>query len=361
MGRTYLDIHDAGKNEVEEIFDTLPFDDRIKNAHFEYLRLTHRGHYNGVTILNDDRLMLDELEYTLFLHERVNAIVMLNDFVEQNGAQFLYVRIPSKLEDNSLLPLAFSDNSIIEDTTRLKELIAGSGVDVLDLRAEMKKDGVDFTSAFFRGDHHWTVDTALWAFGKIGEFANNVYGFNVNEMTWDPSQFKHIVYEDNFLGEESVAINALDNIEDIKVLVPKFHTDFVITDLRGYNYMQILDAGDFANVFVPYVNHEHVGRLVFGDSNRWFSGLTRYENVAATENKRVLLIADSMGIPLSSYFANAFTVVDKHYLESRANHRIWYAIENYGYDLVVYAVSDVVVTNEKIDEWHLDRLFLGHP
>jgi len=361
LGRTYLDFHSAVKIKIESIFIALPFDNSIKQAHFEYLRLTNRGHYNEVTLLNDGRFMLDTLNYSLFLHERADAIADLSDFSKHYGAQFIYVRIPSKLKDNSYLPLAFSDNYIIEGSNELMNLVNEFGVDIYDLRAEMEKDGVDFTTAFFRGDHHWTYETALWAFGKISGHLNTGYGFSVDEMTWDPRQFEHITYKNGFLGEESITINNLNNHEDITILVPKFNTDFVITDLKGYNYMAYLDSGRFADVFIPFVNDESINTIVFGDSNRWFFGYTRYENTAANENKNILLISDSMGIPLATYFANAFTRVDNIYMLSNTNHRVWDGIANYDYDLVIFAVSDVVTAGESTQDRTLDRFFLGYP
>jgi hypothetical protein len=359
LGRDYLDFHATVKTRIENIFDTLPFDRHIRQAHFDYLRATHRGHYNGVTFLNDGRLMLDTLEYSLFLHERTTGIAFLDEFAEENGASFLYVRIPNKLENNSFLPIAFSDNDIIEGSNRLMNHIRDFGIDVLDLRVEMERDGVDFTTAFYKGDHHWKTGTILWAFGKIAEFVNSEYNFNIGEMMWDPLQFEHITYENSFSGEESRAVNAVLNYEDITVMVPKFNTEFVITDLTGTNYMGRLDSGNFADVFVPWVNNEYNESLVFGDLNRWFDGFTRYENAAASEDKNVLLVMDSMGIPLATFFANAFTRVDNLYLQNGFNHRIWYAIENYGYDLIIFAVSDVVVADEDTADYRLDRLFLG--
>ena len=361
LGRAYLDFHADVKYRIESIFSPLPFDDDIKLAHFEYMKLTRRGHYNGVTFLNDGRFMLDTLGYTLFLNERADNIVTFNDVAERNGAQFLYVRIPSKLESNSLLPLTFSDNYIIEGSDALMNLVSEYGVDTLDLRAKMESDGMDYATSFFRGDHHWTIDKVLWAFGKISEHANNEYGFSINEMTWDPNQYGKFTFAGGFLGEESIAVNALDNYEDMNYLYPNFHTEFVITDLIGENYMAHLDSGNFVDVFIPQIKTGYTGRLTFGSSNQWSSGFTRYENSAAGEDKSVLLVMDSMGIPLATFFANAFTRVDNLYLQNGSNHRIWYAVENYNYDLVILAVSDVVVSGESTQIWHHDRLFLGYP
>jgi len=360
LSRTYLDVHAAIKSRITNIFTDMPFDSFMKQSFFDYLQLTFRRHYNGVTILNDNRFILDMIDINPYIYERADAISVLNDYAERHGAIFIYVRVPNKVENNSLLPIAFSDNTVIEDANTLMHLIQEYSVDTLDLREEMERSGTNFTTAFFRGDHHWTADTTLWAFGRIIDHINAGYGYNISEMACDPGQYEYITFEKAFLGEESRTINNVTNYEDMTVLIPKFHTEFTIIDLLESNYMVNLDSGSFIDVFVPWINYEQSNSLIYGDLNKWLSGFTRYENAAAKENKSVLLAADSMGIPLATYFANAFTRVDNLYIQNGVNHRLWSAIENYDYDIVIFALSDVVI-NDNAPYWVQDRIFLGYP
>ena len=360
-GNTYMDVHTNVKTRIESYFSALPFESYFMQSHYGYLRATNRGHFNGVTFLTDGRLMLDTLENRPFLYERADAILELRNYLNDEGIPFLYVRVPNKIQDNTLLPVAFSDNNIIANADFLFNMLDEYGVDTIDLRDEMIKDDIDFTSAFFQGDHHWTADTALWAFGKIANFANREYGFQIDEMTWDPRQYERVTFEQAFLGEESMAVHGLHRYEDITALYPRFHTELTVTDNYHGRYRHVEAMGSFADVFLPKINNEHDGIFNYLDLNVFFRSFMRYENAAASERKHVLLIVDSMGIPLSPYFSTAFGIVDDFYLAHGNNQRLWSAINQYDYDLVVFVLSDIVISNDNAPVFEHDRLFLGHP
>jgi hypothetical protein len=180
-------------------------------------------------------------------------------------------------------------------------------------------------------------------------------------MTWDPESYSAITKELSMLGEEAQAANAPHFYEDITILVPKFHTDFTVTDIRYYNYQHFVTAGSFTEVFTPRLLEEGHTTFDYSDLNRVHRYFNRYENTEARENRNVLLIMDSMGIPLATHFAVAFTVVDNHYLVHKTNHRIWPAIDMNDYDLVVFVLSDMVISSEDAYPFASDRLFLNRP
>jgi len=362
-GRSYLTTHNTIKTQIEGLFSTIPFDTFFKESFNKYLNITQRGHFNGVTFLTDGRLMFDTQDERVFLNQRADEITRLNDYLHDYETPFLYIRIPNKLQDNSLLPLALSDNHIINDGDRLVNILDGNGVDTLDLRVEMERDDVDFYSAFYNGDHHWTTDTALWALKKIGEYANREYGFNIDGKVWDIQQYEHFTFKQAFLGEESEIVYALSNFEDISFLVPKFFTEHTVYEISDDGYTDFLISGSFADVFVPKVNNEYNDRIVYDDLNvmQWYRSFNRYITSGAGDNKNVLFIADSMGWPLGPLFANAFESVDNFYLVPRANQRVWAAIDRNDYDLVVFLLSDVVLAFEDSDIFDEDRLYLGYP
>jgi len=353
-------INTAVRDTVEEFYSYVPMGERFSRMYFNYMRAMDRNHYNGVTFLTDGRLMFDTTEPNIFLYERANAIMELVHYLDE-GEPFIFVRVPNKLQDNSLLPIAFSDSHIIEDSEKFLHLIRGYGIDTLDLRAEMEKDGIDFATAYFRGDHHWTAETALWAFGKVAEFANREHGFTVPESAWDPLQFEKMTFPGAFLGEESKAVNALDNYEDITVLSPRFLTEITVTDIRVEHYGNIRIEDSFADVFMPLLRYAYHDGFTYSDLNVLARDFLRFENANAPEQKKVLLIADSMGFPLTMFFSNTFAVVDQLYLMQGNNDRVWSAVAEYEYDLVIFILSDGVVPFGDEDGFWDDRLFLGVP
>jgi len=361
--RSYGEMHNGIKTRIESFFDSLPFDSFFKESFHNYLRATSRAHFNEVTFLTDGRLMSDTQKKRVFFYERADEILNMYEYLQETGTPFLYVRIPNKLQDNSVLPIAFSNNTFIESADYLVSILEDNGVDVLDLYVEMHRDGVDFYSAYFNGDHHWTAETSLWAFGKIGEFVNREYGYNLSEKTWDPQQHDFITFEQAFLGEESESVYALNNYENITFVVPKFTTAHDVFELTEENYMGHLVSGSFTDVFTPMVKNEYAERILYHEFNvmQWYRSFNRYINPEASEKKKILFIADSMGWPLGPQFAVGFETVDNFYLVPRANYRVWSAIDKYDYDLVVFALSDGVLAYEDSDLFVEDRVFLGRP
>jgi len=357
---SYMEMHDTVKNAITNRFSTLPNEEFFDRVYFDYLRLTGRRHFNGVTFLNDGRFMFDTQNSNLFLQERARSIIGLSGYLEKNGVPFLFVRTPSKIKDNSVIPRAFADNPIIENGETLMRLLKESNVDVLDLREKMNNAGFDYYNAFFNGDHHWTAETSLWALGQIGERVNRDYGFDIGGMSWDPGSYQHITYKQVFLGEESIAANALHNFEDVTFLIPKFETDITVTDL-WVERMGVVASGNFADVFTPKVNSGDNESFDYADFNSFFRYFFRYENTAAPEQKKVLLIADSMGIPLATYFAATFETVDFMYLVYRQNDRIWQMIDENDYDFAVFILSDMSISFEDAEHFEYDRFYFSPP
>jgi len=358
----YIGVHKAVKEGIEWLFYTPPMSTYFDRAHYIYIRATNRNHFNGVTFLTDGRLMLDDKDYNAYLYERADAIVKLQGYTYERGIPFLYVRIPSKLQDNSLLPRAFSENSIIANGDALLRTLKDNDVKTFDLREEMEKDGVDFATAFFRGDHHWTAETALWAYSKIGVYINGEYGLGLDERTWDPQQYERVAFEGTFLRTEVEAVSAIGIPEDINALIPRFPAEFNVTSNWSESYRYEVASGSFAEVFTPELLKGQSSAFNYMEGlNAVHDGFNRYDNILVNNGKKVLIIADSMGISIATYFATAFESVDFLYLRNGQNERAWSAIDRYDYDLVIFAVSDVVISQGNEPTFENDRLYLGEP
>jgi len=357
-GSSYLDIHASIKDRIERIFSTLPGDSYIRQAHFEYLRASGRGHFNQVTFLTDGRLMTDILEPNIYLYERANAIAQLRDYLYDDGVPFLYVRVPNKIENNSMIPLAFSDNRIIENADRLLELIRTEGIDTLDLRAEMMRENMDFAKSFYRFDIHWTTETSLWASKRTGEHLVSEYGFAIDTSVWEYGNYESITFENVWQGNEARYSNARRTFEDITVLFPRFETNIMMTN-RAF---EVWREGCFIDVFTPRIRDEHIERLGFLDIGLTGDNFSHIFNFNANNDKKVLFIADSFGMTKATFLVLGFERLDSLYL---VNHYtplvLWDIIDENEYDIVILAVSDDVVSLEQRETFEDDRLFFGYP
>ena len=355
----YMDVYEDISGVVQAHYSYPPRDDFSKFVHYLYLKFTGRGHFNEVTFLSGGRLMLDNLSPELYLHERTESIMGLYNYLDSKGTPFLYVRIPNKLQDNSMLPKAFSENNIIQNGDDLLNNIADNGTNTLDLRAKMVNDDLNFKTAFFRYHLHWTNETVLWASRTLGEYINNKYGFNIDLSLWNIENYDKAAFRWALHGTEANSIGGYFVSENITFLIPRFPVD-----LEMSNNIQGLDASasnNFTQIFLPSV---YAGNTNFEEYEIRLPGshFTRIVNNNIDEDKRILLISDSYSLSWSMYLSLGIKNLDFIYLITNQTHNfLWNYLEATDYDLVIFALSDVTVSIDSAPEFELDRLYLGVP
>lgn len=256
--------------------------------------------YNGLYRLSDGywTALLSKLDCS----ESIGSVVSFGEFLEGEGVELLYVQAPSKVS-----PYTDTEVSGVLDfaNQNADDLLAGleaAGVNTLDLREKIYEAGLDHHSLFFVTDHHWTGETGLWAAGQLAEHLNAHFGFAIEESALDPAQFRSEVYEDYFLGSlgKKLTLYRVEP-EDISLLYPLYETDLrfsipsVGIDLQGdfsvtYNMEAV--AGEDPYSRDPYHAYSYGDRA-----------LIRYENAAAAEEKKVLLLHDSFSDVVQSFLA----------------------------------------------------------
>ena len=357
-GMSYPELHAHIKYRTESQFEDTRFSPMLRQGHFEYLRATNRGHFNQVTFLTDGRMMIDNLEPHYFTYERADGIIRLANHVSAGNAEFLYVRLPSKLQDNSQLPRAFSDNTSIESGDMLLNLISAGGINTLDLREIMYLENMDLSPAFFEMDIHITAETALWMTNEIFTYISGERNIEIDTSMWDFDNFDEITFHQAFQGNEISYVHGYHVFEDITVMFPTHQTNFEKRD----RFSNVLRTGNFTDVFMPRVMHDTVETFHFLDMSLQEIPFTRITNENAGNNKNVLLIAESNGLLLSTFKALGFERFDFLYLVTGYTHNIiWNAINEGNYDIVIFAVSDAVVAFDSAELFEYDRLFLGYP
>lgn len=151
---------------------------------------------------------------------------------ETLGCPYLYIQAPAKLcarDQDQMLPLPEMTNAN-EETDWLLERLAELGVDTLDLRESLHEDGLDHYDCFYVTDHHWTMDTGLWAAGVMAEELGERYGLSLDLAPLDPEKYERRVWEDAFLGSQGRKVTlGYAQPEDFILPVPTFETDLRLT------------------------------------------------------------------------------------------------------------------------------------
>ena len=183
-------------------------------------------------------------------------------------------------------------------------LLREKNIDTPDLREEIKKDGLDWSSLFFKTDHHWTPQTAFWASGKIMDRIQTKYGYDVNMSYYDRENYEYTNYKNWMLGSVGRRTGTLyDGLDDISLFNPKFDTDFSFWDLEeGSDDKVEIRKGSFWDTMYVWENLEK--RADF-ERNTYSTYLGKDCAIARIINKKshtglkVLLIRESFSCALS--------------------------------------------------------------
>ena len=285
--------------------------------------VTPRDGYNSVVFLPDGTLttFISKQDMT----EKVASILELKAYADELGIQFLYVQYPFKIceADAESGTLDFSNQNADEKL----EMLRANEVQVLDLRKAWQADGGDDSAAYHRSafyitDHHWRVETGLWAAGTIAAFVNEHYGFEIDLSLFEPDRYQYDVYEDRFLGSYGRQVTlTLATPEDFTLVYPKFETSFSFPLLNAVNLSQVpeeqllqleeleervralngsfemfldysmLESGDYYNTDTYTTYTDNVNDLVYIHNN------------LVDDGSKVLFLRDSYGRSLVPFFA----------------------------------------------------------
>lgn len=230
------------------------------------------------------------------IEEKAVAVEALARTVEDEGAKFLYIQAPFKIDKYGDFAvngrLDFSNQTYDELLSYLQE----RNISTLDLRECLhqwtKEDGCGYHSFFFRTDHHWKPETALRAAKVVGGRLA-VYGIPVDDSYYDLRKFNVEVLPDFFLGSEGKrATLAKAKADDFPILHPRFTTSlhFVMPELAIDKTGPLEVTYDKKEVaHRDYYNRNPYGMYGYGDRS-----LITIENMRMPEtDKKVLIIKDS--------------------------------------------------------------------
>lgn len=293
---------------------------------------------NGTIKGSNGKLFLDsdvefELDKTVE-DNNINDALSIMAAAKSEGAEILYVQRPMKyIEGKDKLPYGMNVEYNLQYDYWC-EKISEKGVNVVDLRKEMRKD-----LSFYKTDHHWTLESSFIAAGKI---MDSISECSDNRIIYDKALFDHKNYaleehRNAFLGSEGVKTGEYyAGKDDFNILKPLFETNL---SYKHYieNKCVVDKAGDFSEAFLD--------KQILQDEEYYnkynaciYGGYV--ENIIKNNNrgngKKLLLISDSFARPMVMYLSLAFE--ETRYLdpqEGRYNDSYIDYIKDYKPDVVV--------------------------
>lgn len=270
-------------------------------------------------------------------HQYAANMAGLNDFLAQQGTPFLYMQLPYKIDagDTDFYGVFdFSNQDADELLASLKEL----GVDTFDLRIPLKETGLNHHSCFFRSDHHWRPETALWAAGMLGEHLNQAYGLSIDTSVYQKDQYTYEVYKDVFLGSQGQKVTlARATPDDITLIYPKFPTNLSIQ----IPSLGLEKRGDFS-IMYRFRPGKAINYAVYFYEDQ---ALTHVINYANPNGNKLLVIGDSFDnamVPFLSLGVSQLDSLDLRYFTGSLEE---YLRQN-TYDAVIVNYNPSMISSE---------------
>lgn len=234
----------------------------------------------------------------------------LKDFLDRRGIQLLYVNAPTKYLDDRIFMDEFGLSCYSNQNADLfLQRIGDTGIANLDLRRLVEEDGKNIYDMFYRTDHHWTVDSGLWAAEKVSEALNEDLGYQIDLSLYDRERYQETLYEKCWLGEQGRKVaQAYVGLDDFLRLEPLFDTDLTLVTAAGAEV-----DGDFS-VFVDQGSYQFDGDVYHAPSMH-YSYIRSGINQSKVMNRKVsdgkiLLLADSYSQVVVPFLSLGVSEVD---------------------------------------------------
>ncbi len=319
-----------------------------------YSRLSGHRWSNERILLSNDNLTHDEVKRVdaASLAEKMSEF---NEFLDQNGIDYLYVQAPYKLDlKKSLLPEGFSHYAH-ENADEMIDSLKENDVDVLDLRPVLNQDEQALNQYFNKTDHHWNADGAFAGFGMVMEKLIQMFpdqGIDISlasEELWERT-----VYENQFMGSHGKRVGTtFAGVDDLIVYEPVFETE-----MSSYEHKsQETREGSYQEVIL---HTEYLLEPDYYGDNAYYVYLggnypmIEHRNSDASCDLKVLLIKDSFALPIQAFFSTVFQemdVIDARYYSEMPLSETALANE---YDLVIMFINPTVFVEEEYFEYGLD-------
>ena len=300
---------DAGDERETDLIGNFLLKQGFLNANGFVRRLLFQREMNGVVRLKNDYLtdLNPELDAAVLAGE-ADAVAHVQSVLKEYDIPFLYVMTPVKLDEASELAAAQGGASLLPagETTyanrnmdRFLSELSARGVETMDLREEIRQAGMDSYEVFYRTDHHWTTEGALFAAGRIAGWVRGAAKEPDITLHTDPSEYRFTIYPGWHLGSNGQRTGrGFAGADDFTLITPAFDTDLtnLVSGERGRMEEVLLRPEAIAEKDLSKSSYDLV----------YTHALEQYHNNAADNDVRILLICDSFGAALNPYLVLSF-------------------------------------------------------
>lgn len=305
--------------------------------------LAGRTQMNEVVKLNNGHLTTVR-ESSLAAPQNADTLVYTHQWLGIRDIPFLFVMAPYNIcAQDKQLPINVEDYTN-EDADVFLDVLYANDVPVMDLRKTLHEEGFDHYDMFFSTDHHWTIESAFWAFQKLTDYMGENWGFEIDPTCTNLDNYQIDVYEDWFLGSKGKRTGIyFAGVDDFSLIYPAFETHMTLSiPSEG-----ITRSGSFYDANFAMDRIEYFDYFTMIPYDAYIGGvypLVIHENPEAKTEKKLLMIKDSFASPVEAFLSTCFTEV--HCIDMRQyTGSIGEYIEEFQPDAVICFYNAQIVTN----------------
>lgn len=193
-----------------------------------------KGYYSdlGIYFIENDYVVSPSPETTT--DYEFEQMCQFKKKLDDAGINLLYVNKPTKYLDDSIFDRFGVESYCNRNADKLLARLDEAGINTLDLRAEIRKDGLDIYKMFYRTDHHWTVPAGKWGAGKIAAALNEYCGYDIDLSIYDDENYDFKTTENAWYGEQGEKfVGAGAEMDDYTLVTPKFETSYTVDGQQG--------------------------------------------------------------------------------------------------------------------------------
>lgn len=313
----------AGYNAYEMFFDMEACGQKKGLAKMDTLLGDAVGVWGGMQRLLGVDYVLGSSEYSDVLRlengkligvDPINDVAAAMEGVEvgqelarECGSEFLFVQAPSKQTEDKRLPkeiLGYELNKYAEMITYLEE----NKVPYIDMRKALLETERDYTDFFFDTDHHWNTSAAFICYQQIAHEMRGM-GFEIEETLLEEDKYKKDFFEDVFMGSRARIVGPyFGGVDDYELWLPAFDTLFEWRVPEA----DIQKEGTFAECFLFEENlreYSYDYYAYYAYFNKDY-GLMEIINHNKKDGARIILVKDSMAVPVATFLMHQCAELD---------------------------------------------------
>lgn len=292
--------------------------------------LNMQGYYSDMGMyVTKDKIVVSASDYTTTDYE-YEQMVSFRDFLSENDINLLYVNAPTKYTDDYSFEKDFGIETYSNRNMDLfLERIGEAGINYIDLRDDMAGENMTCSDIFFKTDHHWTIETGLWATSKVAAGLNEFCGYNIDLSIYNPGNYVETKWQKCWLGEQGRKLaETYVGLDDFTKLTPSFDTKYTFKS-GDYRY-----EGTFDN----FVNDSlyDVSKDVY-EADSWYYSYQIIDSVNENADYgKILVLGDSYSHAVQPFLSLGVKELDFVCLRDYDSDKsVRELIRQNGYDTVV--------------------------